>query len=55
VSPEPSDPVAARRARQRAAARELAEHLRRRSAQELEADRMLIEASNDIALHDAQW
>jgi hypothetical protein len=45
----------ARRARQRAAAQAYGEFLRRRTAQEAEDDRMLIESSNDIALRDSQW
>lgn len=45
----------ARRARQRAAARAYGEYLRGRTAQEIEDDRALIEASNDIALRDSAW
>lgn len=45
----------ARRARQRAAAQSYGEYLRRRSAQQVEDERVLIESSNDIALRDAQW
>lgn len=45
----------ARRAGQRAAAQAYGEYLRRRSAPQVDADRELIESSNDIALHDAQW
>jgi len=45
----------ARRERQRAAARGYAEALRRRGSLEIEADRVLIESSNDIALRDSQW
>ena len=45
----------ARRARQRAAAREYGEYLRRRTAQQEAEDRELIESSNDIALRDAEW
>ena len=45
----------ARRARQRAAAQAYGEFLRRRTPQEAETDTMLIESSNDIALHDSQW
>jgi hypothetical protein len=44
-----------RRARQRAAAQEMAAYLRRRSAEEIEAERALIESGNDIALRDSQW
>jgi Arc/MetJ-type ribon-helix-helix transcriptional regulator len=44
-----------RRARQRAAAQAYGEFLRRRSPQEADDDRMLIESSNDIALRDSQW
>jgi hypothetical protein len=44
-----------RRARQRAAAVEFGEFLRRRSEQEIADDRALIEASNDVALRDSQW
>jgi Arc/MetJ-type ribon-helix-helix transcriptional regulator len=44
-----------RRAQQRAAAQEMAAYLRRRSVQEIEDERALIEASNDIALRDAEW
>lgn len=45
----------ARRARQRAAAEAYAECLRQRSPEEVEADRVLIESSNDIALRGAEW
>ena len=45
----------ARRVRQRAAALANAKHLRQRSADQAEADAALIESSNDIALHNAQW
>jgi hypothetical protein len=31
------------------------EYLRQRTAQQIEDDRTLIEASNDIALRDSQW
>ena len=44
-----------RQARQRAAAQAYREHLRRRTAQEIADDRLLIETSNDIALQDAEW
>ena len=44
-----------RRARQRIAAQELGAYLRRRTAQQIEDDTLLIETSNDIALRDAQW
>jgi hypothetical protein len=47
--------AAARRARQREAAQAYGEYLRRRSAEQAEDDRLMIEHSNDIALHDAQW
>ena len=46
---------AARRERQRAAAQAMGEFLRGRSPQEIDRDRELIESSNDVALHDAQW
>ena len=45
----------ARRARQRAAAQAYGEYLRRRTAQQIEDDRTLIESSNDISLRDSQW
>ena len=45
----------ARRARQRAAAQAWGEYQRQRSAQEIEDERALIEASNDVALRDAEW
>ena len=45
----------ARRARQRAAAQSYGEYLRRRTSQQVEDDRMLIESSNDVALRDAEW
>lgn len=45
----------ARRTRQREAAQAYGEYLRRRTAQQIEDDRTLIEASNDIALRDSQW
>lgn len=45
----------ARQARQREAAQAYGEHLRRRSAQQVEDDRSMIEHSNDIALRDSQW
>ena len=45
----------ARRARQREAARAYGEYLRRRTPQQSESDRLLIESSNDIALRDSQW
>lgn len=45
----------ARRARQRAAAQAYGEYLRRRTAQQVAEDRVLIESSNDIALQDAEW
>jgi hypothetical protein len=45
----------ARRARQRAAALAYGEYLRHRTPQQLADDHALIESSNDIALHDAQW
>jgi hypothetical protein len=46
---------AARRERQRAAAQAYGEFLRRRSPEQIANDQALIEASNDIALRDAQW
>jgi hypothetical protein len=45
----------ARRARQREAARTYGEYLRRRTPQQSESDRLLVESSNDIALRDSQW
>lgn len=45
----------ARRARQREAAQAYGEFLRRRTPEQVEADRLLIEDSNDIALRDSQW
>lgn len=44
-----------RRARQRQSAQAYGELLRRRTQQQVEDDRSLIESSNDIALRDAQW
>jgi hypothetical protein len=45
----------ARRDRQHAAARAMAEHLRSRTGAQIAEDSALIEASNDIALSDSQW
>ncbi|MEO3815052.1 hypothetical protein [Plantactinospora sp. B24E8] len=45
----------ARRARQREAAQAYGEYLRRRSVQQVEEDRALVEESNDLALRDSQW
>jgi Arc/MetJ-type ribon-helix-helix transcriptional regulator len=45
----------ARRARQREAAQAYGDYLRRRTPQQVEDDRLLIESSNDIALRDAEW
>jgi hypothetical protein len=45
----------ARRARQRAAAQAYGDYLRRRTAEQRASDRDLVEASNDIALRDAEW
>jgi hypothetical protein len=45
----------ARRARQRAAAQAYGEYLRRRTTQQVDEDRTLIESSNDISLRDSQW
>ncbi|WP_127502084.1 hypothetical protein [Actinoplanes solisilvae] len=45
----------ARRERQRAAAQAYGAFLRRRSPEDVEADRALIESSNDIALRDSAW
>ena len=45
----------ARRARQLAAAQAYGEYLRRRTAQQIENDRALIESSNDISLRDSRW
>ncbi|MBN1172467.1 MAG: hypothetical protein JXA67_09860 [Micromonosporaceae bacterium] len=44
-----------RRSRQRDAAQAYGEYLRRRTPQQVESDRLLIESSNDIALRDSQW
>jgi hypothetical protein len=45
----------ARRARRRAAAKAYGEYLRGRTPERIAEDNALIEASNDIALRDAQW
>jgi hypothetical protein len=45
----------ARRARQRAAAQAYGVYMRRRTAQQIADDQALIESSNDIAVHDAEW
>lgn len=45
----------ARRARQRVAAQDYGKYLRRRTVQQIEDDRTLIESSNDISLRDSQW
>jgi hypothetical protein len=45
----------ARRTRQREGAQAYGEYLRRRTAQQIEDDRTLIESSNDISLRDSQW
>jgi hypothetical protein len=45
----------ARRACQRVAAQAYGEYLRHRTAQRIVADQVLIESSNDISLHDAEW
>jgi hypothetical protein len=45
----------ARRARQRAAAQAYGAFLRGRTPEEIEADRELIESSNDVALRDSEW
>ena len=45
----------ARRERQRSAAQAYGEYLRRRTTQQIEDDRTLIESSNDISLRDSQW
>jgi hypothetical protein len=45
----------ARRTRQRAAALAYGDYHRQRTAQQIAEDQTLIESSNDIALHDAQW
>jgi hypothetical protein len=45
----------ARRARQHEAAQAYGQYLRQRSARQVAEDQALIESSNDIALHDAQW
>lgn len=45
----------ARRARQREAAQAYGDYLRQRSTRQADEDRAAIEASNDIALRDAQW
>jgi hypothetical protein len=44
-----------RRARQRAAAQAYGDYVRRRTPEQAAEDRMLIESSNDVALHDSQW
>jgi hypothetical protein len=44
-----------RRARQREAAQAYGEFLRRLTPEQVEADRLLIEDSNEIALRDSQW
>jgi metal-responsive CopG/Arc/MetJ family transcriptional regulator len=44
-----------RRLRQREAAQAYGEYLRQRTAQQVEEDRAMIEASNDLALRDSQW
>lgn len=44
-----------RRARQRAAAQGYAEFLRRRTPEQIAADRLLVESSNDIALRGSEW
>lgn len=44
-----------RRARQREAAQAYGEYIRRQTPQQAEADKLLIESSNDIALRDSQW
>ena len=45
----------ARRARQRAAAQAYGAYLRHYGTPQIANDQALIEASNDIALRDAQW
>ena len=45
----------ARRARQREAAQAYGEYLRRRTTQQTEDDKALMQSSNDIALRDSQW
>jgi hypothetical protein len=52
---QPASAEAARRARQRAAARAYGEFLQRRTPRQAEADEALIESSNAVALRDAQW
>ncbi|MEV6348919.1 hypothetical protein [Actinoplanes sp. NPDC051851] len=44
-----------RRARQREAAQAYGEFLRKRTPEQVETDRLFIEASNDIALRDSAW
>ncbi|MEU8664388.1 hypothetical protein [Actinoplanes philippinensis] len=44
-----------RRARQRQAAQAYGRFLRERTSEQTEADRMLIESSNDIALRGTEW
>lgn len=48
-------PPDARRARQRSAAQAFGAYQRGRDAQQIEADRILIESNNDIALRDSEW
>lgn len=45
----------ARRARQRIAAEAYGDYLRGRPAHQGDADTVLIESSNDIALRDSEW
>lgn len=45
----------ARRARQREAAQAYGLYQRRRTASQIEDDKILIEGSNDISLRDSQW
>jgi hypothetical protein len=45
----------ARRARQRAAALAYAQHMRERTAEQIEADRTMYEHNADIALRGAEW
>lgn len=47
--------VQVRRERQRSAAQAMAEHLRRRTPEQVTEDEALIEASNDVALSGSQW
>jgi len=45
----------ARRQRQRASALAYAEAMRRRTSEQIEADRDLMDASNEISMRGAEW